>query len=75
MNSGIIVAVTLPKELLTSTATDQSTADNYVKSNITKFYPQTKIEAIAVGNEVFIDPENTTKYLVPTMKDHPHFAR
>ncbi|KAL4335030.1 hypothetical protein GQ457_07G013100 [Hibiscus cannabinus] len=67
-NSGISVAVALPNELLASTATDQSAADNWVQSNITKFYPQTKIEAIAVGNEVFVDPKNTTKYLVPAMK-------
>ncbi|KAK8643978.1 hypothetical protein V6N13_013255 [Hibiscus sabdariffa] len=68
-NSGISVAVALPNELLASTATDQSAADNWVQSNITKFYPQTKIEAIAVGNEVFVDPKNTTKYLVPAMKN------
>ncbi|GMI63775.1 hypothetical protein like AT5G55180 [Hibiscus trionum] len=68
-NSGISVAVALPNELLASTARDQSAADNWVQSNITKFYPQTKIEAIAVGNEVFVDPKNTTKYLVPAMKN------
>ncbi|KAE8713699.1 ethylene-responsive transcription factor 3-like [Hibiscus syriacus] len=68
-NSGISVVVALPNELLEATATDQSAADNWVQSNITKFYPQTKIEGIAVGNEVFVDPKNTTKYLVLAMKN------
>ncbi|GMJ15986.1 hypothetical protein like AT5G55180 [Hibiscus trionum] len=68
-NSGISVVVALPNELLAATAADQSTADNWVQSNIAKFYPQTKIEAIAVGNEVFVDPKNTTNYLVPAMKN------
>ncbi|MBA0596960.1 hypothetical protein Gorai_013763, partial [Gossypium raimondii] len=68
-DSGITVVVALPNELLSSTAADQSFADNWVEANITKFYPKTKIEAIAVGNEVFVDPANTTKYLVPAMKN------
>ncbi|XVF03790.1 hypothetical protein REPUB_Repub05bG0023400 [Reevesia pubescens] len=68
-NSGISLVVALPNELLASTAADQSFADNWVQSNISKFYPATKIEAIAVGNEVFVDPNNTTNYLVPAMKN------
>ncbi|XP_021287791.1 glucan endo-1,3-beta-glucosidase 12-like [Herrania umbratica] len=68
-NSGISVVVALPNELLASAAADQSFADNWVQSNISKFYPETKIEAIAVGNEVFVDPKNTTSYLVPAMKN------
>lgn len=68
-NSGIKVVVALPNELLSSTASDQSFADNWVKANITKYFPATEIEAIAVGNEVFVDPRNTTPYLVPAMKN------
>ncbi|XVF33946.1 hypothetical protein REPUB_Repub18cG0015100 [Reevesia pubescens] len=68
-NSGINVVVALPNELLASTAADQSFADNWVQSNISKFYPATKIVAIAVGNEVFVDPKTTTNYLVPAMKN------
>ncbi|XWS27805.1 hypothetical protein CRYUN_Cryun25bG0011500 [Craigia yunnanensis] len=68
-NSGINVVVALPNELLASAAADQSFADNWVQSNISKFYPATKIEAIAAGNEVFVDPQNTTNYLVPAMKN------
>ncbi|OMP04349.1 Glycoside hydrolase, family 17 [Corchorus olitorius] len=68
-NSDIRVMVALPNEQLESAAADQSFTDNWVQSNITKFYPATKIEAIAVGNEVFVDPHNTTNYLVPAMKN------
>ncbi|WCJ32989.1 O-Glycosyl hydrolases family 17 protein [Euphorbia peplus] len=68
-NSGINVVVALPNELLASTAADQSFADKWVQANISQYYPKTKIEAIAVGNEVFVDPKNTTKHLVPAMKN------
>ncbi|KAL5802393.1 hypothetical protein ACOSQ4_030698 [Xanthoceras sorbifolium] len=68
-NSDIKVVVALPNELLSSAAADQSFADNWVQANISKYYPSTKIEAIAVGNEVFVDPKNTTNYLVPAMKN------
>ncbi|XP_040988368.1 glucan endo-1,3-beta-glucosidase 13-like [Juglans microcarpa x Juglans regia] len=75
-NSGISVTVALPNELLSSTAADQSFADNWVKANISQYYPATKIEAIAVGNEVFVDPNNTTKFLVPAMKNiHASLAK
>ena len=68
-NSGINVVVALPNELLSSAAADQSFTDKWVQANITQYHPATKIEAIAVGNEVFVDPNNTTRYLVPAMKN------
>ncbi|KAL1203003.1 Glucan endo-1,3-beta-glucosidase 13 [Cardamine amara subsp. amara] len=68
-NSGIKVVVALPNELLSSAASDQSFADNWIHANIRKYFPATEIEAIAVGNEVFVDPRNTTPYLVPAMKN------
>ncbi|CAH8336991.1 unnamed protein product [Eruca vesicaria subsp. sativa] len=68
-NSGIKVVVSLPNELLSSTASDQSFSNKWVRHNIRKHFPKTKIEAIAVGNEVFVDPHNTTSYLVPAMKN------
>ncbi|KAG2682372.1 hypothetical protein I3843_11G189100 [Carya illinoinensis] len=75
-NSGISVTVALPNELLSSTAADQSFADKWVQANISQYYPATKIEAIAVGNEVFVDPNNTTKFLVPAMKNiHSSLAK
>ncbi|KAF5461137.1 hypothetical protein F2P56_020956 [Juglans regia] len=75
-NSGISVTVALPNGLLSSTAADQSFADNWVQTNIYQFYPATKIEAICVGNEVFADPNNMTKFLVPAMKNiHASLAK
>ncbi|XP_054799120.1 glucan endo-1,3-beta-glucosidase 12-like [Prosopis cineraria] len=68
-NSGISVVVALPNELLSTAAADQSFTDAWVQANITNYYPATQIEAIAVGNEVFVDPKNTTKFLVPAMKN------
>ncbi|XP_038905980.1 glucan endo-1,3-beta-glucosidase 13 [Benincasa hispida] len=68
-NSNISVVVALPNEHLSSAAADSSFTDNWVQSNISHFFPSTKIDAIAVGNEVFVDPNNTTKFLVPAMKN------
>lgn len=68
-NSGIKVTVAMPNELLSSAAADQSYTDTWIQSNILNHYPATEIEAIAVGNEVFVDPKNTTNYLVPAMKN------
>ncbi|KAJ1392487.1 X8 domain [Sesbania bispinosa] len=75
-NSGIKVVVAMPNELLSSAAADQSFTDAWVKANISGYYPATQIEAIAVGNEVFVDPKNTTKFLVPAMKNvHASLAK
>ncbi|PRQ31965.1 putative glucan endo-1,3-beta-D-glucosidase [Rosa chinensis] len=68
-NSNISVVVCLPNELLSSAANDQSFADRWVQANISHYYPKTQIEAIAVGNEVFDDKNNTTDFLVPAMKN------
>ncbi|KAI4307964.1 hypothetical protein L6164_031088 [Bauhinia variegata] len=68
-NSDISVVVAMPNELLPSAAADQSFTDAWVQANISHFYPATKIEAIAVGNEAFVDPKGTTKFLVPAMKN------
>ncbi|GAU28849.1 hypothetical protein TSUD_21860 [Trifolium subterraneum] len=68
-NSGINVTVAMPNELLSAAAADQSYTDTWIQTNIISYYPATQIEAIAVGNEVFVDPNNTTNYLVPAMKN------
>ncbi|CAI9760401.1 unnamed protein product [Fraxinus pennsylvanica] len=67
--SGISVTVALPNEQLASAAASQSYTDNWVQTNIIPYYPKTLIDVIAVGNEVFVDPKNTTVYLVPAMKN------
>ncbi|KAG2712111.1 hypothetical protein I3760_04G109800 [Carya illinoinensis] len=67
--SGIRVTVDLPNELLFAAARSKSFASTWVQSNIAAYYPSTEIEAIAVGNEVFADKRNTTRFLVPAMKN------
>ncbi|KAK1439802.1 hypothetical protein QVD17_05623 [Tagetes erecta] len=67
--SGIKVTVDLPNELLRTAARKQSFATNWIERNVAAYYPHTEIEAIAVGNEVFVDPKNTTGFLVPAMKN------
>ena len=68
-DSGITIVVALPNDLFSSVAFDQSYVNTWVEENIDKFYPSTIIDAIAIGNEVFADPNNLTKYIVPAMKN------
>lgn len=67
--SGIKVTVDLPNEQLFAAAKSTSFANSWVERNVAAYYPHTEIEAIAAGNEVFVDPKNTTKFLVPAMKN------
>lgn len=38
-----------------------------MKKNIAAYHPATAIEAVAVGNEVFVDTHNTTRFLIRAM--------
>ncbi|KAI9082289.1 hypothetical protein K1719_019946 [Acacia pycnantha] len=67
--SGIKVTVDLPNEQLYQAAKKPSFAFSWVQKNVAAYHPHTQIEAIAVGNEVFVDPHGTTKFLVPAMKN------
>ncbi|XP_022727587.1 glucan endo-1,3-beta-glucosidase 12-like [Durio zibethinus] len=67
--SGIKVTVNLPNEQLSNAAQSSSFANSWVQRNVVAYHPHTEIEAIAVGNEVFVDPHNTTTFLVPAMKN------
>ncbi|XP_041003049.1 glucan endo-1,3-beta-glucosidase [Juglans microcarpa x Juglans regia] len=67
--SGIKVTVDLPNEQLFAAARSKSFAAAWVQRNIAAYHPSTQIEAIAVGNEVFVDTRNTTRYLIPAMKN------
>ncbi|CAN4096799.1 unnamed protein product [Withania somnifera] len=67
--TNISVTVALPNEQLSDAASKQSFTDSWVQSNILPYYPKTVIESIAVGNEVFVDPKNTTPFLLPAMKN------
>ncbi|CAH9100745.1 unnamed protein product [Cuscuta epithymum] len=67
--SGIRVTVNLPNEQLYNAAKREAFAYNWVQRNIAAYHPATWFEAIAVGNEVFVDPQNTTRFLLPAMKN------
>ncbi|KAH9619401.1 hypothetical protein KSS87_014693 [Heliosperma pusillum] len=68
-NSGIKLTISLPNEHLYSAATRSHFATIWVLKNILTYFPHTDIEAIAVGNEVLVDPHNTTTYLLPAMRN------
>ncbi|KAF6173230.1 hypothetical protein GIB67_026925 [Kingdonia uniflora] len=67
--SNISVIICVPNELLASVSNKQSFATKWVQDNILGYYPLTRITAIAVGNEVFVDTNNITEHLVPAMKN------
>ncbi|KAI4305747.1 hypothetical protein L6164_029095 [Bauhinia variegata] len=67
--TGIKVTVDLPNERLCYAAKSPSYALSWVEKNVAAYHPHTQIEAIAVGNEVFVDLHNTTKFLVSAMKN------
>ncbi|KAE9606221.1 hypothetical protein Lal_00024871 [Lupinus albus] len=67
--TNIKVTVDLPNQQLFAAARAPSFANSWVQQNVLAYHPHTQIESIAVGNEVFVDPHNTTKFLVPAMKN------
>lgn len=67
--SGIKVTVDLPNQQLSNVARTQSFATAWVRRNVAAYYPHTQIEAIGVGNEVFVDTHNLTTFLVPAMEN------
>lgn len=74
-NLGMKVVVAIPKKLL-ATTTEQSFTDTWVQANIFSYYLAMTIETIAIRNKVFVDPNNTTKFLVPAMKSvHPSLVK
>ncbi|KAK1296675.1 Glucan endo-1,3-beta-glucosidase 12 [Acorus calamus] len=67
--TGIRTTITVPNELLISTATKPSFASAWVSRNVASHYPDTLIDVVSVGNEVFVDPHNLSNYLVPAMSN------
>ncbi|CAM8937247.1 unnamed protein product [Rhodiola kirilowii] len=68
-DSNIAVVIAMPNEILQRAAGSRAFTDSWIQSNVAQYYPRTKIESIAVGNEVFADPNNTTQFLVRAMKN------
>lgn len=65
--TGIKITIALPNEQLYYVARRLSRAYAWVQQNVVAYVPGTQITAIAVGNEVFVNPNNITPYLVPAM--------
>ncbi|KAK4792050.1 hypothetical protein SAY86_022485 [Trapa natans] len=67
--SGIKVTVAIPDAFLFAAARSQSFANVWVQRNVADYHPGTQIEAIAAGNEVFVEANSTTRYLIQAMKN------
>ncbi|RLN35991.1 hypothetical protein C2845_PM03G09210 [Panicum miliaceum] len=66
-NTGIKMMVMLPNEQLADAARDRRYALDWVRSNVSAYYPATQIHAVQVGNEVFASRPDLTWSLVPAM--------
>ncbi|KAJ1291238.1 hypothetical protein BS78_02G302000 [Paspalum vaginatum] len=66
-NTGIKVVVMMPNKYLTAAAASPSYALQWVKTNVTAYYPATQINGVAVGNEVFNTNPEFNSVLVPAM--------
>ncbi|XP_047071400.1 glucan endo-1,3-beta-glucosidase 13-like [Lolium rigidum] len=66
--SGIKVGVSLPNQYLGDAAGDTSYAIQWVQKNV-QAYPNTLINTVAVGNEVFHQVPGSTPYLLQAMKN------
>ncbi|KAG2657431.1 glucan endo-1,3-beta-glucosidase 7-like isoform X2 [Panicum virgatum] len=68
-NTGIKLMVSLPNEQLASAASSPPFARQWVQDNVAAFYPTTRINGVAVGNEVFDMAKGLTQQLVPAMRN------
>ncbi|XP_042520835.1 probable glucan endo-1,3-beta-glucosidase A6 [Macadamia integrifolia] len=66
------VAVMVPNQLISNISSNQSLANEWVKTNLLPFYPKAKIRTLFVGNEIFSaygDQDKKTWFdLVPAMR-------
>ncbi|KAH7431958.1 hypothetical protein KP509_07G000900 [Ceratopteris richardii] len=66
--TGIQVMVTVPNTQLLSVGQSNTSASNWVKTNVLAYLPATNITAICVGTEVLTTDPNAALVLVPAMK-------
>ncbi|XP_059296152.1 probable glucan endo-1,3-beta-glucosidase A6 [Lycium ferocissimum] len=68
-NTDLQISVMVPNELINNISTNQTLADQWVKTNVLPFYPDTLIRYLLVGNEILSSPPNTTWFnLVPAIR-------
>ncbi|XP_068655478.1 probable glucan endo-1,3-beta-glucosidase A6 [Aristolochia californica] len=63
-------AIMVPNQLISNISSSQSLADEWIQTNILRFYPQAKIRILLVGNEVLSLPDDgqTWYNIVPAMR-------
>lgn len=63
------ISIMLPNNLIPAAAANQTFADEWVKSNVAPFYPESKIRYLLIGNEILSNQPNSTWFqLVPAMR-------
>lgn len=64
------VSVMVPNDAISNISSNQSAADEWVRSKILPFYPKTRIRILLVGNEILSDYSNKQTWydLVPAMR-------
>ncbi|KAE9463701.1 hypothetical protein C3L33_04379, partial [Rhododendron williamsianum] len=68
-STGLKVSIMVPNELLANISANQTLADQWVRTNVSPFYPQVKIQYLLVGNEILSSTDNVTHIsLVPAMR-------
>ncbi|KAI4384949.1 hypothetical protein MLD38_003032 [Melastoma candidum] len=67
--SGISLTIDLPNEQLFAAARSRSFCLSWLRLNVLAYQPSTVVESIAVGNEVFVDTHNTTRFLIPALRN------
>lgn len=59
----------VPNEIITSMSSNQTLANEWIRSNVVPFYPETMIRYVLVGNEILSQPDNVTWFnLVPAIR-------
>ncbi|XP_061360445.1 probable glucan endo-1,3-beta-glucosidase A6 [Gastrolobium bilobum] len=72
-NTGLKVSIMVPNQLVSNISTNQTLANQWVKSNVVPFYPQTLIRYLLVGNELISSTGNETwSHIVPAMRRIKH---
>ena len=67
--TNLYVTIAVPNHQITSLSANQTTADDWVKTNILPYYPQTQIRFVLVGNEILsVQDRNITANVVPAMR-------
>lgn len=64
----IQVSVMVPNESIFNVSSNQTFSDQWVRTNVLPFYPETKIRYILVGNEILSSDKSRWPHLVPAMR-------